>query len=145
MNMIKKIILYSIVVITIFGIGCSNIAKNFGEGFGEAFKESHTIYFVLVWYYKVHNLWPSTREELSEFVNEHKAPIDFTKYDEITISEDNDGNLKCYWRIKRGFSKTSSQFIVDKSRIEKESFPILPLLPRNEGTIEIKKETVNDS
>jgi hypothetical protein len=137
MNSMKQLLFATFVALTVLIIGCGNLFEKVGDGIKEAIKSGNTLVFTITWYYKVNNKWPYSREELTTFINKHKAPIDLSKYDEIVLSEDEMGNLKCSYRIGGPISGYNGRFSMTKDEALNTDFP-LRVYPEAE-TIEIKK------
>ncbi len=74
--------------------GSRAIGEAFGEGFGHIIKDYQSLLYSVVWHYRANEKWPETREDLVEFIELRKAPIDLSKFTTIEFNVDEKGDLE---------------------------------------------------
>jgi hypothetical protein len=76
------------------------IGEAVGEGFGHIIKDHQSLLYSVVWYYRANEKWPETREDLLEFIELHKAPIDLSKFTTIEFCIDEKGDLEIDYTLE---------------------------------------------
>jgi hypothetical protein len=76
------------------------IGEAVGEGFGHIIKDHQSLLYSIVWHYRANEKWPETREELEEFIELHKAPIDLSKFKSVEFNVDEKGDLEIDYTLE---------------------------------------------
>jgi hypothetical protein len=76
------------------------IGEAVGEGFSHIIKDYQSLLYSVVWYYRANDKWPETREDLVEFIELHKAPIDLSKFTTIELCINEKGDLEINYTLE---------------------------------------------